>query len=222
MIKKHTPESIQQAIFLTLSQIQNVIYDFWNADVPWSQAQKELQRHALELRLLDRPDIPQTIDPLRYARSAARAIERANAARDRIRADVQTSRLGMDQAAAGGTAAGPDHHGPDMSVRVQDDEQVRLDKRTAVGDLLDQTSEPRMTYGDDTLEEGSADVGPDDEPPLQVGAARTWSDTGRCISCGVEFEPGSRGRAAGGFGNDGRPYVICLDCYGKEPPRAVP
>jgi hypothetical protein len=222
MTKNHTPESVQQAIFLTLSQIQNVIYDFWNAEMPWSQAHKELQRHALELRLLDRPDLPQTVDPLRYVRTSARAIERANAARDRIKADVQTSRFGTDQPAAGGISEVQTTGGPDDSASGPDDVQDGPDPRPEEPRSLVQTIEERMTYGDESLEEGSADVDTAARFPLQVGALPYGPESYKCILCRKEMGPGSRARYAGAGLDDGEPRVICLDCWGDEPPRAVP
>jgi hypothetical protein len=222
MTKQHTPESIQHAIFLTLSQIQGVIYDFWNADIPWSEAHPRIQRHALELRLLQRGDLPPTSDPLRFVRTSARAIERANAARDRIRSHVQDCRFGPDQPAAGGTSQVQTTGGPDDSASGPDDVPAGLDNRPDAPRGLVQTTEDRMSYGDGTLEEGSADVEPGEELPLQVGATGAQLVPDECIVCGKPFVPGTRGIAVGNWADTGRPAVKCLDCLGEEPPRPAP
>lgn len=222
MTKHHTPESIQHAIFLTLSQIQGVIYDFWNADIPWSEAHPRIQRHALELRLLQRGDLPPMSDPLRFVRTSARAIERANAARDRIRAQVQDCVFGPNQPAAGGSSEVQTTDGPDDSASGSDDGRHGPDQSTAVPAELVQTREPRMSYVDGTLEEGSADVEPDEECSLQVGAAGAQLVPDECIVCGKPFVPGTRGIAVGNWADTGRPAVKCLDCLGEEPPRPAP
>jgi hypothetical protein len=128
MINKHTPESIVDAINVTLQEIQNVIYDYWAVSIPWSQANARIQRHALELRLLNQGDLPPKGEPLIVARASADAIERARAARERLReGGSEHSTTGSDQAAA------------------------------PAGELVEPTA-AEMSYAAGTLEEGSADV----------------------------------------------------------------
>lgn len=222
MTKHHTPESIQAAIFETLSQIQGTIYDFWNADMPWSQAHARIQRHALELRILNQGDLPPTGEPLIYARASAQAIDRARAARERLRGSVAPVAGGSDQ---GPTcpylydticrskppyAPGPDHH-PSCPNHRGDGAGGKWHFGT-----------DQMHYGDGTLEEGSADVEPDEECSLQVGATGTELDNDHCIACEKPLGPGARAVCAAHHPETGAPLVLCHDCYGSEPPPPVP
>lgn len=128
MIKNHTPETLLQAQMLTLQEIQEVIFDVEASRVGLVKANQEIQRHALELRLLQQQDIPQSAEPLQYARQAARAIERARCARDRLRDGGPDLHRG-----------GPNHPGDLAGAAVV---QTSVGEHLAAGDL----------------EEGSADV----------------------------------------------------------------
>lgn len=222
MTKNHTPESIQAAIFETLSQIQGVIYDFWNADMAWTQAHARIQRHALELRILNQGDLPKRGEPLIVAQASARAIERARAARERLNASVAPVAGGSDK---GPTcpylydtlcmskppyAPGPDHH------------ERCPNHRPAAGGEVVQTSDCAMSFADESLEEGSADVEEDAVLSLHVGAAGTELENDHCLSCDKPMGPGSRAVCAAHHPETGAVLVLCLDCYGTEPPAPAP
>lgn len=175
MTKQHTPESVLDAINVTLQEIQNTIYDYWGSVIPWSQAQARIQRHALELRILNSGDLPRKGEPLIHAQASARAIERARAARDRLNAEVL------------------DHP-----------ERCLDQPRDGAGGLVEPPV-ARMSFADESLEEGSADV-----------------FHNHCVSCGRPFVPGFRGIAVGGSPDDSGLLVMCHDCAGTDLPRSAP
>jgi hypothetical protein len=143
MTNKHDADSAFKAKVVTLQQIQEIIYDFQASLVSLEHANQEIQRHALELRLLDRTVLPPGIDPLRFVRSSARAIERARAARDRL------------------NAAGPDHH-PNCPNHpdAQADPVVEPVALSAAGAAAGEVVEPLM---DDVESGGPDNFGP---PPV--------------------------------------------------------
>lgn len=77
MTKYHDQESLQAAIFLTLDQIQETIYDYRDAEMPWTVCLRALRMRVHELAILDSYEIPRKADPKSYARAIALAREKA-------------------------------------------------------------------------------------------------------------------------------------------------